>query len=197
MKKVLLSLALVAGISASASAQATFGVKVGGSLTNITGTAGGKSIEDNANKFGAHGGLVANFSFGDALSVQPELLFSMKGTQDSKESKYKLNLNYIDIPVMVQYNAGGLFFEAGPQLGILASAKATDGTNDTDVKSVLNTVDFGYAVGLGYKVESGPMVGLRYNGGLTNLIKNADVAKDNTWHNSAFQLYVGYMFGGK
>ena len=120
----------------------------------------------------------------------------MKGYQNPDNSKDKVNLTYIDVPVMLQYNADGLFFEAGPQLGFLASAKVTDGTNDQDIKSLFNTVDFGYAVGLGYKLETGPMVGLRYNGGITSAFK--DVAGTTIKaHNSAFQLYVGYMFGGK
>lgn len=192
MKKIILSLGLVAGIAATANAQARIGLKAGGSLTNMAGS----DVKSTANKFGFHGGLVANLSFSDALSVQPEVLFSMKGYQNPDNSKDKVNLTYIDVPVMLQYNADGLFFEAGPQLGFLASAKVTDGTNDQDIKSLFNTVDFGYAVGLGYKLETGPMVGLRYNGGITSAFK--DVAGTTIKaHNSAFQLYVGYMFGGK
>jgi hypothetical protein len=190
MKKIILSLGLLAGISATAQAQATFGLKAGASLTSLTGDTDGLE-----SKFGFHGGLVANFKFGDALSIQPEVLYSMKGAQSSESSKFKLKTNYIDIPVMLQYDADGLFFEAGPQLGILASAKSGDGSDDTDVKSSFNSVDFGYAVGLGYKLESGPMVGLRYNGGITSIIK--DDTSDTKTRNSAFQLYVGYMFGGK
>ncbi|MDO7848280.1 porin family protein [Hymenobacter sp. M29] len=193
MKKVILSLALAAGISASASAQATIGLKAGASLTTL----GGADASDVSNKFGFHGGLVANLPFGDALSLQPEVLYSMKGAASSANSKYKINLNYIDVPVMLQYNADGLFFEAGPQLGILASAKSTDGTTDVDIKSSLNTIDFGYAVGLGYKVSSGAMIGLRYNGGITSIDKEESGTTAAKIRNNAFQLYVGYMFGGK
>jgi Outer membrane protein beta-barrel domain len=193
MKKIILSLGLLAGVAGAANAQATIGLKAGASLTNM---AGSDVSSGAANKIGFHGGLVANFKFGDALALQPEVLYSMKGYQDSNNSKNKMNLSYIDIPVMLQYNADGLFFEAGPQLGILAAAKATDGTNDTDVKDLFKTVDFGYAVGLGYKLEAGPMIGLRYNGGITSAFK--DIAGTTIKaHNSAFQLYVGYMFGGK
>jgi len=192
MKKVILSLALAVGISATASAQARIGLKAGASLTNITGS----DVSGADNKFGFHGGLVANLGFGDALSVQPEILFSMKGYQNPSNGKEKINLNYIDVPVMLQYNADGLFFEAGPQIGFLASAKRTDGTNDIDVKSLFQSVDFGYAVGLGYKLDAGPMVGLRYNGGITSAFK--DIANTTIKaRNSAFQLYVGYMLGGK
>ena len=192
MKKVILSLALVAGIAATANAQARIGLKAGGSLTNLVGS----DVSNASNKLGFHGGLVANLAFSDVLSIQPEVLYSMKGYQDSGNSKNKANLNYIDVPVMLQYNADGLFFEAGPQVGFIASAKTTDGTNDNDIKGLIRSVDFGYAVGLGYKLESGPMLGLRYNGGITSAFK--DIANTTVKaRNSAFQLYVGYMLGGK
>jgi len=192
MKKLFLSLCLIVGISAAAQAQATIGLKAGASLTDLTGS----DVSGTSYKFGFNGGLVANFKFSDVLSVQPEILFSMKGTQAKASSKNKINLNYIDVPVMLQYNADGLFFEAGPQIGFLATAKSTDGTNDVDIKNSLKSVDFGYAVGLGYKLETGPMVGLRYNGGITSAIKDV-FGTSVSARNSAFQLYVGYMFGGK
>jgi hypothetical protein len=188
MKKIILTLGLMAGISAAASAQASFGIKAGGSLTNFTGS----DVSNSSNKFGFHGGLLANLAFSDALSIQPEVLFSMKGAQEEANSSNKVNLNYIDVPVMLQYNADGLFFEAGPQVGFLASAK----NNDIDVKEVFKSVDFGYAVGLGYKLETGPMIGLRYNGGITGNVKEVLGVTPKSY-NSAFQLYVGFMFGGK
>ena len=190
MKKVILSLGLLVGIVGAASAQARFGLKAGGSLTTLTG-----DVEGAKNKFGFNGGLVANLPFSDALSIQPEVLYSMKGAKaDEGGDSGNLNLNYIDIPVLLKYNADGLFFEAGPQLGIMTSANVKSGGLSGDVKDAFQTVDFGYAVGLGYMAESGPMVGLRYNGGITNVVKDSG---DESARNSAFQLYVGYMFGGK
>jgi len=208
MKKVMLSLGLLMAVAGAANAQATFGVKAGGSLTTVN----QKGDDDSKYKFGAHGGVFANFGISDMFSIQPELLFSMKGSKSEETttiggttytSKGTQSLNYIDIPVMVKVSTGGdnngLFFEAGPQLGILLSAKnevevTGAASTNTDIKDLLNTVDFGYGVGLGYQVESGPLVGLRYNGGIT------DIVKDNTGNaarNDAFQLYVGYRFGGK
>jgi hypothetical protein len=199
MKKLILSLGLLASVTSVANAQATFGIKAGGSLTTIT----GDGTDDNKSRIGFHGGLLANLPFGDALAIQPEVLYSMKGAEaEIGGETYKASLSYVDIPVMLQYNADGLFFEAGPQLGILMSAKRdepqinlTTGTitkAEIDAKDEVNTIDFGYAVGLGYKLETGPMIGLRYNGGITKLDKEGDGSS----RNSAFQLYVGYMFGG-
>jgi hypothetical protein len=195
MKKVILSLALLAGLSATAHAQATFGLKAGGSYTSFT----GDQSDTFESRFGFHGGLVANLAVNDMFSIQPEVLYSMKGAdQKIGDAKFPNRLGYVDIPVMLQVNADGLFFEAGPQLGILVSAKhdmlvGTTTVKDVDFKADTETIDFGYAVGLGYKVDSGPMVGLRYNGGITDFTKADNVSR----RNSAFQLYVGYMFGGR
>ncbi|HEX8350685.1 MAG TPA: porin family protein [Hymenobacter sp.] len=192
MKKLVLSLGLLVGIVSAASAQEVrFGLKAGVNYSTFT----GDDDENLESKIGLQAGLLANFGLSDMISIQPEVLYSQKGTQNKDNSDDKFKFNYIDVPVLVKVNAGGLFFEGGPQVGFLASAKLTDGTTDVDVKEGFNTVDFGYAVGLGYQVDSGPMIGLRYNGGITNIVKDGD--DDSKVRNSAFQLYVGYTFGGK
>ena len=193
MKKVILSLALLAGMTGAAQAQTgvRFGLKGGINYTTLT----AKNTDGIESKLGLQAGAFANLGLSDLISIQPEVLYSQKGFQSKDASKNKAKFNYIDIPVLVKVNAGGLFFEAGPQLGILASAKVTDGSTDVDIKENLNTVDFGYVAGLGYQLETGPMIGLRYNGGITDIAKDGN--NDNKTRNSAFQLYVGYTFGGK
>jgi hypothetical protein len=207
MKKLILSLGLMAGVSVAAQAQsATFGVKAGVSLTNVTGdgTSSAKNI------FGFHGGLIANFAVNDAFSIQPELLYSMKGTKQEESltfngvtysAKATARFHYIDVPVLARVNAGGIFFELGPQVGFLAAANqktevsgAGSGSSDDDIKSELKTVDFGYAAGLGYQLSNGPGIGIRYNGGFSDINKNSG---SSSIRNSAFQLYLSYMFGGK
>ncbi|WP_223648674.1 porin family protein [Hymenobacter psoromatis] len=202
MKKVFLLLGLAVGLAGTAQAQsAHFGIKAGASLTNFT----GKGSDGADYKFGFNGGLVANFAVNDAFSVQPEVLFSMKGskvTDNSTGSNYtgKLKLNYIDVPVLAHINAGGLFFELGPQIGFLASANASVDVSgqsiSQDVKDQIKSVDFGYAAGLGYQVASGPGIGLRYNGGFTDISKG-NTSNSDAVRNGAFQLYLTYMFGGK
>jgi len=199
MKKSLLLLSVLAGSATLANAQTTsFGIKAGASLTNLT----GDGVSDTKNLFGFHGGLVANFAVNDAFSIQPEVLYSMKGTKTENSSvKLTSRLHYIDVPVLARVNAGGLFFELGPQIGFLVAAKQKRevsgtgaGTSDSDIKSSVRTVDFGYAAGLGYQLSNGPGIGLRYNGGF---IDTRNPSNSSSARNSAFQLYLTYMFGGK
>ncbi|RYE89292.1 MAG: PorT family protein [Cytophagaceae bacterium] len=199
----------MASVSVAAQAQSvTLGVKAGVSLTNVT----GKNTDAAKNIFGFNGGLIANFAVNDAFSIQPEVLYSMKGAKLEESAslggvtysdKVTSRLHYIDVPVLARVNAGGLFFELGPQVGFLLAAKQKEeisgsigaGTYNTDIKDDLSKVDFGYAAGLGYQLSNGPGIGLRYNGGFTDT--NKDNSGGSAVRNSAFQLYVSYMFGGK
>jgi hypothetical protein len=203
MQKIIFSLLLAASAATAAQAQiASFGVKAGASLTNFTGSGVGST----KNLFGFHGGLAANFALNDAFSIQPEVLYSMKGAKTEASytgysNKISSRLHYIDVPVLARVNAGGLFFELGPQIGFLVAAKQNvevtgvgAGTFDQDLKDRVRTVDFGYAAGLGYQLSNGPGIGLRYNGGF---IDTKNPSSSSATRNSAFQLYLSYMFGGK
>ncbi|MGI4742954.1 MAG: porin family protein [Janthinobacterium lividum] len=199
MQKVLLSLGLLAGISFAAQAQTgvRFGLKAGASLTNVTSTS-----QDN--KFGFHGGGLVNLGINDMFSIQPEILYSNKGYKvKGGANDLRVALNYIDVPVLVKVATGstGLFFELGPQVGFRIAADIKDNDNSSNFKDYTKSVDFGYAAGLGFQLESGPMVGLRYNGGFTNIGKSGTIngvqVTATDAKNSAFQLYVGYVFGGK
>jgi hypothetical protein len=60
-------------------------------------------------KFGLHAGLAAIVPFGDHWAVTVENIYNQKGAhqrplyQDSLDGSYDLKLNYLDIPVLVQY----------------------------------------------------------------------------------------------
>ena len=95
-------------------------------------------------------------------------------------------LDYINIPLMAKlYLTDGLSIEAGPQIGFLISAKdefddvtttnvSGDSTTETDsgtddIKDIVNGIDFGANLGLGYRLENGLLFGARYNLGLSNI----------------------------
>ena len=207
MKKHLLSLALVvAGTMAAHAQNGRLGFKAGVSLASFVGD---DVTSSSSGKFGFHGGLVASLGITDRLSVQPELLYSMKGTKDSGSNNngsitgYQ-TLHYVDVPVLLKLRFNQLFLEAGPQAGVLAGATATVEGNGASQsignKSSFNDVDFGYALGLGFQAESGLMLGFRYNGAFTNVPKEVTIRGQSIQpkaRNSAFQLYVGYLLHSK
>src|ERR1700754_1771953 len=118
MKRSFLLLVCAVAITTVSQAQVRFGFKGGANLANVTG-----DIEGVKMKIGFNAGAVAKISVTDAFSIQPEVVYSNQGAT-IEELDVKMNLNYINIPVMFQYNVSGFIIETGPQVGILASAKA-------------------------------------------------------------------------
>ncbi|TYZ07065.1 PorT family protein [Hymenobacter lutimineralis] len=223
MKKTpLLAVALLSAAAFSAtSAHAQgvrLGVKAGANYSNLA----GDLVEEDRyeSKFGAHGGLLANFSITDDgfFSVQPEVLYSQKGFQyadneytiGNNRYKYqgKRNYNYIDVPVLLKINADGFFFEAGPQYSYLLkiqdeTERSVNGSTFTKTEQTTNLdnvkrSEIGYAAGLGYQAPAGVFLGIRYNGSFTDFAKEGYADNDlRNSRNSVFQASVGYLFGGK
>lgn len=196
MKKLFLVLLASAGITTAAHAQGgRIGLKIGTSLSNFV----GKNSDGASSKFGINGGFVAELGITENLAIQPEIIFSMKGAKID-EFKARYNQNYVDVPVLLKVKANGLFFQAGPQVGLLIDSKVKNDAVTVNSAGAFKTIDFGYVAGLGYELASGPMIGLRYNGGISKVYEkqaNGRASDIQDVRNSAFQLYVGFLFGGE
>ncbi len=184
MKKVLLSAVAIFAFGFANAQETKFGVKAGINFSNF-----GGDIENTDGKIGALVGGFAEIKLSDKFAVQPELMFSMMG---AKSDDVTLNLNYIAIPVMAKFFATEQFsIEAGPQVGFLMSAKAKADGETEDIKDSFNSTDFGMNLGLGYDFTENIGVGLRYNLGLSNILKDSGDFKGS---NNAFSLAVAYKF---
>jgi hypothetical protein len=177
MKKTFFTLALLAGLTGAAHAQrsnVSLGLKAGASLSNLVGADAPLTylIYNNNYLFGFHAGVFANLGLSKMIAFQPELLYSQKGYRFNDD--FGLRLHYVDVPLAFHVNANGLFFEAGPQVGFLVGAKQKFGSTSVDVKDGYNTADFGYLFGLGYQRKTGLGLGLRYNGGFTNISQSVE-----------------------
>jgi Outer membrane protein beta-barrel domain len=177
-------------VSFFANAQLRLGPVLGANLANIS----GDGDSTNAMKVGIHIGAIVELSISDNFIIAPGILYSMKGTQDKDESKYKLNLNYLEIPINAKYKMeSGLNFFAGPYIGLLLSATSTDGTDDVDVKEFFTSSDIGLNVGLGFDMESGLGFSAQYGMGLSSIYDNSEIdGKINT-----IGISLRYMLGGK
>ncbi len=195
MKKVLLIAALaVFGLTNVNAQDIGFGVKAGANFASFSGS----DVPDAAEmKVGFHLGVLAEFKLGNQFAVQPELLYTMRGTQTTTEIlgqsfDAKMNLSYLSVPILAKYYiTENLNIHLGPQIGFLMSAKVSSDGNDVDVKDQYKSIDAGLAVGLGYKLDSGIFFDARYYLGMTQL---ADTDQDVDVKNSVIQISVGYMF---
>jgi hypothetical protein len=183
MKFNLLTVLLACMIIGTASAQnVNIGIKGGLNLYTIA----GDGDEGNDYKPSFHIGLLGHIHMSDNFALQPELVFSAQGAKYGDDQK--LDLNYLNVPVMFQYMFdNGFRLQAGPQVGFLLSAEA-DGN---DVKDNLNGTDLGLGIGMGYvNPESNFGFDLRYNHGLSNINENDNFDS----FNRGFQLGVFYLF---
>lgn len=147
-------------------------------------------------KIGYHIGLLGHFHISNNFALQPELVYSVQGAKYSiAGTEAKLNLNYINVPLLFQYMFdNGFRLQAGPQLGLLVSAKNEINNNNTDVKSDFEKVDLGLSVGVSYVNPASNLgVDLRYNPGFTNINKTSP----NNAFNNGFQAGIFYLFNHK
>ena len=163
--------------SSSPSGAVNLGIKAGINLYKIS--SDDNTVYDQITGF--HLGLIGHIHLDNQWAVQPELVYSSQG---AKSAVAEHKLDYINIPVLLQYMFNnGFRLQAGPQLGLLVRA---------DNKDDLNSIDLGVGMGISYVVPStGFGLDVRYNHGLSNINKN-DAVKS---FNRGVQLGVFYIFG--
>ncbi|MEZ2446417.1 porin family protein [Chitinophaga sp. RCC_12] len=191
MKKLILSGVLAIGTMLAVQAQnVKFGVKGGLNISKLTDTDGSKTLA------GFHAGGLVNIGLNESWAIQPEVLYSAQGTKAEKSvlwltTSNTVKVNYINVPVMVQYSIVPEFYlEAGPQVGFLTAAKVKSGDVTVDIKDDMQSVDFGLGFGFGYKFDMGLGISGRYNFGLTNVYDSDKVDSKN----SVAQIGVFYTF---
>ena len=189
MKKILFVLLLTTlGYLVQAQVKADFGLKGGLNIANL-------KIDNSSNpdaKLAAHIGALAHLHFSTNWAIQPEIMYSAQGAQQTiSGTEYKIKLNYVNVPVLFQYMTGsGFRLQTGPQLGILAGAKTKVGDAEVDADDSYDTFDFAWAFGGSYVTNSGFGFDARYNLGLANIADDGS----NSIKNRVWQLGLFYQF---
>lgn len=171
-----------------------FGVKAGINVANISIKANGVSISPSS-VLGGTGGFFATIPVSSAVSVQPELLYSMLGYKISSGGlSGTANYNYLVLPLLVKYGfaESGFAAYAGPQIGYLLSAKEKSGGMSEDAKDGLKKTDVAGIIGVEYTLPVGFNLSARYQLGLTNIVK--DAGSDESGKLNALTFTVGYRF---
>lgn len=233
--KRFLSLFFLAALAASgASAQSktgTFSIipRLGVSITKVRHDSGIKygmlsddKVGDTKYRTGATAGVDFQYQFAPKAAASLGIFYAREGSKyedtsldDADAGTYemyedwRLNLDYINVPIMVRYYlAKGFSVAAGVQGGFLVSKKmkgkirnVTVSENqsyqydsettefDTDVDG-LHTFEVAIPVGLSYEYEN-VILDARYIFGVTNLNKG-DLSSDPK--NSGFYVTAGYKF---
>ncbi len=169
--------------------EVTIGIKGGVNVYNVHNDNGVKYDQ----KLGLNLGLLGHIHLDKHFAIQPELVYSEQGAKYKVGgNEVKMNLAYINVPVMFQYMFdNGFRLQAGPQVGFLASAKSETNNTKVDIKDNLKKVDLALGVGVGY-INPGSGFGFdaRYNLGLSDINENSSVKSTNR----GFQFGVFYQF---
>ena len=193
MKKLFLGLAVAASslVFAQEKAKSTspvaFAVKAGLNVSTISGG-------DSKGKAGFYGGLFANIPVASSFSVQPEVLYNGVGAKAEDLQGFTLNLSYISVPVMFQYNATPEFYlEAGPQFSFLVDSKLKYQSVSVKANDSIKGFDFGIGIGAGYFFTPNIGVNARYVAGVTDIGKEVAGAQPEG-KNNVFQVGLAYKF---
>ncbi|MEO9144412.1 MAG: porin family protein [Ginsengibacter sp.] len=214
MKKINFLIIAMLLMTYGAEAQISFGLKAGVNFSSLKGN--GYTDPDQKPFIGLAIGGLANYTITEKLSIQPELIFSQEGTQwKATDEEQKNRLNYLNVPILVQYRTpSGFFVHTGPQIGLLLSAKMTykdhgaggmvgEGDWDKeehrggqpptlDIKRFYAGSPISWGLGAGFIHQSGFGIIARYNIGLTNALKKAS---DGTIYSRIFNIGIIYMPG--
>lgn len=192
-------------LAAATSVQAQVGIKAGvnGAILN------GENIDmDTRYKTSYHVGAFARIPVLGPLSIQPEVLYSLQGSEfRSALANYDTKLHYLNVPILAHVKVGPVYVEGGPQFGLLLGARedgtlrisAADGYGpvNRDAASNYKKTDFSLAAGAGFEV--GPFIlGARYTAGLNDVndVRDLNGANDPRLKNRVIQGFVGLKFGG-
>lgn len=191
MKTKLFSLFAVLLFSQAMMAQFHLGIKGGANITKVH----GKSFKDEF-RYGYHAGGFAEIRLNNKLVLQPEVLFNQYATkldsnyknvyQNVFGSQINIKLNYISIPILINYKLIGSFvsLQAGPQFGVLVDQNKTLLQNGANA---FKNGDFSMLGGVQVKVGAIRING-RYAIGLNDI---SDISDDNKWKSQGFQVSVG------
>ena len=99
------------------------------------------------------GGLFLDVKINSSVAVEPEILYSMKGS-DFSGTDTTIALNYIEVPILVKYSfhpEGGMYLLAGPTVNFdVGSDVPGIPTTSGPPVTLSPNLTFGGIVGLGY-----------------------------------------------
>lgn len=125
-------------------------------------------------KFGVFGGLGINARLSEKMSVELGFYFSQKGARHNQNpdkgdfSFYRVNLNYIDLPVLFRYHVNSAYFiTGGPSIAYLIDYSEENQLSVITGMYKFNKYEVGVNVGLGRKIKESFFVEVRSSNSIT------------------------------
>ena len=119
-------------------------------------------------KFGVFGGLSVNARLNNKASLELGFYFSQKGARHNQNPAkgdytfYRVNLNYIDLPLLFKYHVNPIYFiTGGPSIAYLINYQEDNEVGNWDGVYPFQKFEYGINVGLGRKIKDNFFVEVR------------------------------------
>lgn len=207
MKKLLsvilaASFLLLVAAPATSEAGIKFGLRLGGNTAKLT----GDDIQDIEETIKSKTGLVAGvflaINLGKIVTIQPEVLYTMKGTKLEGflgEYSGKLYGDYLEIPLLLKIRIPTPGIQpaifAGPSVGFKLREKLTfDGQDVPLEESLLENNDYGAIFGAGLDLGRHFMIDVRYSLGLKKVLTAIEGEEPVDVKNGVWSATIGIAF---
>lgn len=191
--------------SVEPSLKTKFGIKGGFDLTSLYIS----DVSSEHMKPGFDVGVFSKIPLTRGFSLQPELIYSLKGAKDTYNNflqgsgEYRFNLGYMQVPLLAVVNILPNFnLQAGGYAAYLvgANVKNVDQNGNIESATELNTGDFnrwdfGLIGGAAFDIQNFT-IGARYSYGLSQIGKSGNLSGDLTKNskNAGVGVYIGFGF---
>ncbi len=175
------------------------GLKAGISTSQVEGdTYGG------FDKFGFDGGGTLNAKLNEKWAAQFEILFIQKGSKHIGDANkgdlsfYLMQLNYVEVPLLLQYKQKKFTFEIGPGIGYLISSKEYDQNGEVINAVPFHTTEVSASIGINYQIYKNLGMTWRYTNSMLPIRQYASGA--SFWfnpgqRNNVIAFTLTYTFG--
>ena len=170
-KQLIVGMMVVLALASStpAWAQVGGGIKAGVNFAKVSG-----SDEDPGRRIGAVAGVFMTVGLGSVFAIQPEVVFSMQGTEFSLGTA---KADYVQVPLLLRIGSSSkagasVYGLVGPSVGIWV--------RDEGFTDDLKRTDVGLVAGAGVTF-SRLLVEARYTAGLTEFSKGTTAYKHRVW----------------
>ncbi|MCX5752128.1 MAG: porin family protein [Candidatus Krumholzibacteria bacterium] len=199
--------------SAASEPWVSFGAKAGLYSSNTTEIPTG--WPQTSFRSGFAGGVYVDYAFNRFFSLQPEILYVMKGLNGGIANSridvdYAARFDYIEIPLLAKLAMAGKshfspYFFAGPGVGINLAAdvdiKTTDmridrtSSGSSDWSAIMNRAEFCFSFGGGCKYAiglGGITADVRFDIGLSKVYSGGEVTRKTDGYETTEVIFAGH-----
>jgi len=207
MKRVLtvLLIAACAGLAVlpgPAAADIRFGIKAGGNMAKPTGADARDPLATLKSRVGFMGGVFLAVDFGRVVTIQSEVLYTMKGaTYVALDDTFtdKLYADYIEVPLLLKLKIPTPviqpFIFGGPTVGFKLQEKLiSNGEQVPLTDALLKNNDYGTIFGAGLNLGRNLIVDVRYSLGMQKVIAVFQGEQELDYRNGVWSASIGIAF---